>query len=51
MKWREKIYIFNMLEMVGRNVSGGTRWMVIAKSTTPRMNFKGVFGMVSGVTL
>ena len=35
----------------GRNVSGGTRWMVIVKSSTPRTNFKGVSGTVSGVTL
>ena len=47
MKWRKKIYTFNMLETAERNASGGTCWMVIVKSSILRTNFKGVSGMVS----
>ena len=51
MKWRKMIYTFSMLETAGRSGLGSTRWMAIAKSVIPFMNFKDVFGMVSSVTL
>ena len=42
----KKTYTFNTSETAGRNVSGGTRWMVIAKRPIRPMNFKDAFGTV-----